>query len=84
MVSMKQYLVHCIALLISASLLLSCLPSTPGRQLDCASVVDPKFMTFSFDKVSVQDIQLRLQHQYGLAEKDIRITRRTLDPRREY
>ncbi len=81
---MKHYLVHCISLLISASLLLSCVPSTSRQQSDCASVVDPKLTTFSFDQVSVQDVQLWLQHQYGLSENDIRVTRRPRDPQSAY
>lgn len=71
-------------LVISASLLLSCVPSTPRQQRDCASVVDPKLTTFSFDQVSVQDVQLWLQHQYGLPENDTRVTRRPQDPQSEY
>ncbi len=84
MVSMKHYLVHCISLLISASLLLSCVPSTSRQQRDCASVVDPKLTTFSFDQVSVQDVQLWLQHKYGLLGKDIRVTRRPQYPQSAY
>jgi hypothetical protein len=81
---MKRNFVHSATLLATAWLLLSCIRSTPGPQLDCALVVDPKFTTFSFDQVSVQGIQAWIQNQYGVSEKDTRITHRSPDPRIVY